>query len=30
MKTWSLVVVEVSMALTGVAMIGLMIVVSFL
>lgn len=29
MKTWSIVAVEISMALTGVAMIGLMIVVSF-
>jgi hypothetical protein len=30
MRTWSIVAVEVSMALTGVAMIGLMVVVSFL
>jgi len=30
MKTWSIVAVEISMALAGIAMIGLMIVVSFL
>lgn len=30
MKTWSIVAVEVSMALAGVAMIGLMLAVSFL
>ena len=30
MKTWSIIAVEVSMALTGVAMIGLMVIVSYL
>jgi hypothetical protein len=30
MKTWSIVAVEVSMAAAGIAMIGLMVVVSFL
>lgn len=29
MKTWSIVAVEVSMALTGIAMIGLMVIVAF-
>ena len=28
MKTWSIVAVEVSMALTGIAMIGLMAIVA--
>ncbi|VGO18045.1 hypothetical protein SCARR_00095 [Pontiella sulfatireligans] len=30
MKTWSIVAVEVSMALTGVAMIGLMVVATLI
>lgn len=30
MKTWSIIAVEVSMALTGVAMIGLMVVAAIL
>ena len=29
MKTWSIVAVEVSMGLTGIAMIGLMVAVAF-
>ena len=30
MKAWSIIAVEVSMALTGVAMIGLMVIVAFI
>ncbi len=30
MKTWSIIAIEVSMALTGVAMIGLMVVAAIL